>query len=163
MQICKSAGSPPVPEVRRIVDSKSFLDWHLLNKIKKAARLLQEVAAYEPQIKEVKDAIIAAALDNGDLSEEGSVTYIVDGILCRVSSGYDYRIPAESQEALKTFLGKEYDDLVETVVELRPSQRLIEMACDGDLSPDLRKHLSIRLRAPQVSILQESGEKGVGR
>jgi hypothetical protein len=156
------ANEQPGQEVRRIVDSMSFVDWYLLEKIKKAARLQKAVGSFEPQVKEIKDTIVTAALDNGDLSEDGSVTYIVDGILCRVSSGYDYSIPNTAVAGLMEALGVRFGELVEARTIFTPTPRLIEMACDADRGAEIRKHLTICLRAPQVSIIQECGEKGAG-
>lgn len=163
MQICKTEESQPGKEIRLILENTTVVGWYLLNQIKRAARLQAEAAYVELRLKEVKDSIVAEALNRGDLTEEGSVTYIVDGILCRVSSGYDYLIPPESKAALQGLLGNEFYDLVDVAVEYRPRQRLIEMACDGDKGAEIRKCLSIRLRAPQVTILQESRGKGAGR
>jgi phage gp16-like protein len=73
-------------ETRRAIDATSIVDHLLVRNIRKAAKLRAEVSGYEPRVKEIRDYIIAAALDAGDLADEGSVTYIVDGILCKVSS-----------------------------------------------------------------------------
>jgi hypothetical protein len=121
----------------------------------------ERIRSFEPALKAVEDAIAAAAVER--LEDDGEVVFdTLNGMRARVRVEYSWEIPPENVSSLQELLGDRHD-LVEREVIVRPTPELIAMACDGDRGYEIRRHLSIRRKAPKVTIVAEDhGETGAG-
>ena len=129
--------------------------------IRTAAVVQERIRSFEPASKYLEDTIVAAALEHID--DDGEVVFTTpDRIRASVRVEYSWgEIPDGNVFALHELLGERYFDLVERQVILRPTPALIAMACDGDRGMEIRKYLSIRRKAPVVTIVADcSSEKG---
>lgn len=112
----------------------------------------EKIRSFEPALKAVEDAIAASAAER--LEDDGEVVFdTLNGMRARVRVEYSWEIPPENASSLQELLGDRLDDLVEREVIVRPTAELIAMACDGDRGYEIRRHLSIRRKAPVVTIV----------
>jgi len=129
--------------------------------IRFGAVVQERIRSFDPALKHAEDTIVAAALEH--LEDDGEVVFTTpDRMRARVRVEYSWgEIPDENIPSLHELLGERYHDLVERTVIVRPTPALIAMACDGDRGYEIRRHLSIRRKAPVVTIVPDcSSEKG---
>lgn len=126
----------------------SLKDSTLADVIRLANNLTNEMKALEPSLKEYKTHIAKVAKDYIDAS--GTVTFIVDGIQCKITFGYECVIPEENVEEVKRILGDRFEDLVRTKIKHEGTMKLIDMAADGDRGQAIAKCLVIKEKTPSI-------------
>jgi hypothetical protein len=93
-------------------------------------RLLSQGWDIKMQIGNLEKAL--AEINASLIKAHGAgVSLIVPGV-CRASIAEREGVKIKDAERLKAILGGRFGDLVKTVVDYKPEQRLVEMACDGD-------------------------------
>jgi len=147
------------PEVQITVTDRT-----LQEVIRMAAITKDKIRSFEGILKILEDRIVEETFEY--LKDDGEVVFTtMDRIRAVVRVEYSWgEIPDENVSALHELLGERYHDLVERQVIVRPTPKLIAMACDGDRGREIRKHLSIHRKAPVVRIVaEEPGKKGAGQ
>jgi hypothetical protein len=113
-----------------------------------AQRLNIEMKALEPALKEYKEQIALAARDYIDAS--GTLTFIVDGVYCRVTFGYECVILEEKVSEVRRILGNRFEDLVKVKTVYNGTTKLIDMAADGDSGKALAACLTVKEKTPSI-------------
>lgn len=110
-----------------------------------AATIRQVMAGWEVKrqmeaLKEKLEAIHAELIE----AHGTGCALVVTGI-CRASLAARETVKVSDAEKLKGVLGFRFTDLVKTEVSYKPTERLVEMSCDGDepLAPSLRACLAV--------------------
>ncbi|MEW6115356.1 MAG: hypothetical protein AB1553_00440 [Nitrospirota bacterium] len=125
----------------------------LADTIRSARGLTIEMKSLEPALKEYRDYIASVAKDYIDAS--GTLTFIIDGIRCKVTFGYECVIPEEHVAEVRRLLGERFDDLVRTKITHSGTSKLIDMAADGDRGKAIAGCLVIKEKTPGVSFEDE--------
>ena len=127
---------------------KEIIHSGLAETIRAAYGLTLDLKAMEPSLKEYKSYIVKTA--NDFLDENGTVSFIVDDIVCKVTFGYECVVPEEKVEELKRILGERFYDLVRIKTRYEGTAMLIELACDGDKGREIASCIVVNKKSPAI-------------
>jgi hypothetical protein len=111
---------------------RSISDPGLLDAIKTAHTLWQELGELESRLAEAKGIIAQRAQE---LMEGGAtVSFETGGLRCTVTIRHEAVVPEENVQELRKLLGRRFRDLVSTRVRHTATSRLVHEADDDTLS-----------------------------
>src|SRR3989338_6744 len=136
-----------------ILHNRGFVE-----RIKAAYGISRDSKELELSLKEYKENISEIA--RGYLEENGTLRFIVDGIVCSVTFGNECVIKEEHVDEVKKLLGDRFPDLVRTKIKYEGTMKLIELAA-GDRGKEIAKHLIVKEKSPSIRFELEEIKKDV--
>jgi hypothetical protein len=135
-------GSKLVVKIGR--DEHEITDPTLRTNILSAWDLTTSKKVNDEKLSPLKGFIAEAARNHG--KDNQTITFIVDGVQCKITFGKEAKILAQNVDRIKALLpDSNIDDLVKSKVTFFPEKRLIELAAKN---PELAELITVSDKAP---------------
>jgi len=114
---------------------------------KQFLKIWAEYKSLESSLKLLKDILSEKA--KYYLGDNGTISFLIDGKVIKITFGYVCNIPVEKLEKVKELLGERFEDLVKIKMEATGTQKLIELASE---SHPVKEYLIVKEKSPKVVV-----------
>ena len=107
-------------------ETTEVVDPDLVKDCRQFIKIMAEYKSLEPSLKLLKDIVSEKA--KYYLGDNGTISFVIDGQVIKVTVGYACVIPLDKLDTIKELLGDRFEDLVKIKTEATGTSKLIELA-----------------------------------
>lgn len=128
-------------------ETTEVVDPDLVKDCRQFIKIMAEYKSLEPSLKLLKDIVSEKA--KYYLGDNGTISFLIDGKVIKITIGYVCNIPVERLEKVKELLGDRFEDLVKIRMEATGTQKLIELASENH---PVKDYLIVKEKSPKVVV-----------